>query len=157
MSVDMQIDTIVQISLIEHLRTALTAEGWSDTSDWVVAGYIDVNPTSRPPVVGVHIPETHRSSFEVGSTSRQGHYTVEIEVWGANITQLQALLTCISKNVDCVQLVDFNTAMPGDDGYDADAQEIGRGDPMGDVVSRIVDEQDYTGRVSFILRESKPN
>jgi hypothetical protein len=65
-------------------------------------------------------------------------------------------MTSIADNVDDIQIIDFNTAEPDDVGYDADAQEVARGNADEEIHSRIVDDQEHTGRVSFQLRLSKP-
>ena len=156
MSVDFQPERLIMKSIILHLQTALTTVGWTTPEDWVVEGYINDNPDSRPPVVGVFVGETNGRSFELGNSNRQGLHSVEIEVWAVNTNQLLDLLSCVSNNVDNIQIIDFNTAMPGDVGYDADAQEIARGYISDRVNSRVMDTTDHTGRVSFILRESKP-
>jgi hypothetical protein len=155
MAVDQQKTRLVHKSIIQHLKTVLTTVGWSSPGDWVRTGYLSLN-APEPTAVGVPEPEMRGRSFELGNTNKLGTYFVDIECRAASNPQLSDLMSSIASNVSSIQIVDFNTAEPDDVGYDADAQEVARGWAGEGIHTRILDDQEHTGRVSFQLRESKP-
>ena len=155
MSVDQQKTRLVHKSIIQHLKAVLTTVGWTTPENWVRDGFLPLNP-EEPIMVAVPEPERRTRSFELGNSSRLGIYFVDVECLAKTNAQLSDLMTSIVENIDNIQIVDFNTAEPDDVGYDADAQEVARGNIGDGIHSRILDDQEHTGRISFQLRESKP-
>lgn len=145
---------LVKLSVLEHIKAALVAAGWSNVSKWVRLGYIEQE--TSPPAVGIECTETHRITYEVGGAIRGIRAYIDIEVEAIDKPQLEDLKDTIEGCLDNIQIVNFNTAMPGDDGYDADAQEIARGLAGETIRGRVVDDISFTARVSFTLVTNKP-
>ena len=155
MSIDQQKIRLVHKSIIQHLISVLTTAGWTTPEDWVRGGFLPLNPADII-MVAVPTPERRTKSFELGNVKRRGIYFVDLECRAKTNAQLSDLMASIEDNIDDVQIVNFNTAEPDDVLYDADAQEVARGNIGDDIHARILDDQLHTGRVSFQLRMSKP-
>ena len=145
---------LVQKSIVRHLiGTSLTS--WTTPENWVKIGFLYANPAA-PPAVGVTPPQRISRSFELGSTDKIGTYLVDIECRAQSITQLTDLMNDIGNNLDGLRIINFNTAEPHEVGYDESAQTVARGN-IGDTIDeRVVDPQEFEGRVSFQLRPSGP-
>ena len=145
---------LVQKSIVRHLiGTSLTS--WTTPTNWVKIGYLNANPID-PPAVAVTPPQRISRSFELGNTSKVGTYLVDIECHAQSITQLTDLMNSIATGLDGLRIINFNTAEPHEVGYDETAQTVARGRIQEDIDERVVDHQEFEGRVSFQLRESGP-
>ena len=145
---------LVQLSLVEHIRAALLTSGWTTPAKWVNPVYIE--PETSPPAVGVRVLSVRRTTYESGNIKRQGNYRIVIDVKGANAVQLSDLDDCITNNLSGIAIINFNTAMQGDGGYDAAAQTIAYGECSENIEANIIDLVEFQSRITFILRPDRP-
>jgi len=143
---------LVQKSIVRHL-IGTSLSGWTTPEDWVRIGYLYANP-SDPPAVSVPVPERITASFELGNTNRVGTYLVDIDCRAASNTQLTDLMDSIAENLDGLRIIDFNVKEPHEVGYDETTQTVARGYISDNVGTKVLDPQEFEGRVSFQLRES---
>jgi len=143
----------VKLSMVLHIRSVFSDMSW-DVS--VVEGWLDDNPDSRPPVIAVVVPDWRGNPFELGNSKNETMYNIEIETQANTGPQLDDIMFILSDNMSGIDIIEFNTAMPGDGGYNAVTQKVSNGRVVGEIESREVDMIEHGGRVHFWLRESKP-
>ena len=85
----MQDGELVRKSIVLHLISTLTTDGWASPGDWVIESYME--PTSGPPVVAVDIPDIRFTSWEIGNSNRVGIYYVDIQVDGKTSNGMEQL------------------------------------------------------------------
>ncbi len=154
MAVDQQETRLVQKSIVRHLIGTSLA-GWTTPTNWVQIGYLYDNP-SDPPAVSVPAPEVVGDSFELGSTTLWETYLVDIDCRAKSGTQLTDLMDSIGKALTNIRIINFNTAEPHEGGYDEVAQTVARGYLASTVRKRVLDPQEFEGRISFQLRPNGP-
>ena len=140
-------------SVLVHIQSTLTDLGYSDTDQWVKRGYIQ--PETSPPAVAVSYGSGAWSEFETGSLSLEDRIRVRVDIYASTATQLEDLMAQIANNLEPMRIINFNTAMPGDAGYDAEAQTIAWAF-ITDIAGVILDPLEHTARVNFLLRPDRP-
>lgn len=128
MAIDKQAEELVADSLRYQIEQGLDTLGWDDIDEWVIIGY--VQPESSPPVVAVNYNTESHKPRELGSKRTQPTYIFDIEIRGSSDKEASALKDCIIGSgsndglLNPLRIIDMNTAMPGDVGFDAEAQTI---------------------------------
>lgn len=134
-------------SVITHIDGVLTGEGW--TVEVVPGGEIDSN--TEPPVVGVQVTDERTWGLESGSVTLATEFRFEVIVYADTDGRMDDLKDVIIKNLHGIDIINFNTAMPGDVGYDADAQRLAGGHATG-VRSSVVDRGENIVKITFELQ-----
>lgn len=155
MSVDMSAKTKVEMSVILGVQSALTTAGWANTDKWVKKGYLDPE-TTRPPAVSVVCPYVTESMFEVGNSLLVGSYEFQFEVYGNDDTAASAIAGAIVQGMDGMAIIDFNIALPGVLGYDADAQTEAHSVLVGQPVTTVRNALQTILGVICVIRTDKP-
>ena len=153
MSIDKGAETLVEDSLRYQLEMALDTAGWTDPEDWVIIGYVE--PESSPPVVAVKYNREIARTYEMGNKRPQMVYFVDIDIRGSTSEESAALKDTVLQSVHPLRIINFNTAMPEDNAFDAEDQTLA----WGDVIiksARVVSEFDNTRRVLLTVVPKKP-
>lgn len=152
----MDLETKVLSSVILHIRTALTTAGFTNpaTSNWVNEGYVD--PQTKTQIVGIVIPYSSARGYELGNTERVKQWEFQIEIFSPVKRQRSLIQTKIEQCLHTIPVINFDTYMPGDVGYDATAQTVAYLEPVGDINSSIIDALQQRARIIVTLEADQP-
>ena len=112
------ITELIEDSARYQLENELGDLGWSDYA--VTIGYVP--PEDGPPVVSVWYNKEVKVPAELGNSGDKVTYILDITIRGKNDGDMKAIKDQIKGCLHPLAIIDFNTAMPEDEGFDADAQ-----------------------------------
>ena len=126
--INKQAEELITDSLVYQIQQGLTTLGWSNTTKWVIIGYVE--PEGGPAVVAIDYNREVQIPRELGSKRTQGIYIFNIEIRGTSdkeASTLKDMLIGSGSNdgiLNPLRIINTNTAMPGDGGFNAVTQTI---------------------------------